>query len=560
MLRAFNKPAPSRLALVVLVWALVAGPALAQSTPPPSGYNRVEDEAVALTRRPTLRFVGATVTCADDASLRTTCTITAPPAGANLTLSNLTSPTAVNQSLVPSSANAFDLGSPTVPWQYGYFGSPTNNVKIQQRVYPGLGTNQVELLATGRVFISNGIGLANSAQVYMLDDSMLLFGTSPIGMMKYNSTQTPDTITLNVARSLVFGEYGDEGFDYAHATRAYPMAFFHSQSQSTSKWIGFGHDDTNGRIEVGSGAVTIPGSGTETVALGSSSSTFTRAVVVAPNSSGPGADEGTMVGARADTQNASATGATAIGSSSAARCFECIAIGRGAFAAAGHAQSMVFGNASTTAANQLVVGQVGRATKDWFAPVGVTSTTPENWTLNASGGSGTNIAGGRLILAGGRSTGSAAPGLVAVQTIAAGGASGTTAGTLVDRAIFGVFKALTNSATTTVTNVTLASNTAAAVRVHYAAEVFDGTELQIEEGDVSCHVTNKGGTFANNTCIKFGNQQAATGGTVTVTWSLTAANPALLQVNVASSLTPSTGYPRVTYDLFNLTQQAVVIQ
>lgn len=101
-------------------------------------------------------------------------------------------------------------------------------------------------------------------------------------------------------------------------------------------------------------------------------------------------------------------------------------------------------------------------------------------------------------------------------------------------------KAVTNNTATTVANITVASNTVAAGLVQYGVMVFDGTNVQVETGSVAFSITNKAGTIANNSVTKFGNQQATTSGTLTVTWSITAANPGLLQVNANSSLTPST--------------------
>jgi hypothetical protein len=54
--------------------------------------------------------------------------------------------------------------------------------------------------------------------------------------------------------------------------------------------------------------------------------------------------------------------------------------------------------------------------------------------------------------------------------------------------------------------------------------------------------------------------KAATAGTLTCTWTITAASPAVLTLNCDTSLTPSAGYPSVTFSLENLTQQAVAIQ
>jgi hypothetical protein len=132
--------------------------------------------------------------------------------------------------------------------------------------------------------------------------------------------------------------------------------------------------------------------------------------------------------------------------------------------------------------------------------------------------------------------------------------------TQVDSAIHGATLAPTNNTVTTATNVTVASNSVAALVFSYGVEVFDGTNLQVEEGFVSCHVINKAGVFSNNVCLKSGNQQALGSGTLTVTWTITAANPALIQVNANSSLTPSAGYPRVVYHLFNQSSQALAVQ
>jgi hypothetical protein len=141
-------------------------------------------------------------------------------------------------------------------------------------------------------------------------------------------------------------------------------------------------------------------------------------------------------------------------------------------------------------------------------------------------------------------------------------ASGTTAQTAVSRLELGATKVLANNTNTAIVNVTDASNTAAAGTVDYAIEVFDGTDLQVESGSFTYQVTNKGGTIANNT-VTFPTgfpKNVTTSGTLTATWTITAANPAVLTLNANSSLTPSTGYPRVTYAIRNLTQQAIAVQ
>jgi hypothetical protein len=192
--------------------------------------------------------------------------------------------------------------------------------------------------------------------------------------------------------------------------------------------------------------------------------------------------------------------------------------------------------------------------------VGVGSAAPTGARLSAGISLGTDVAGGNMTITGGYSAGLAAPSLVKLASTAFGTASGSGGQTSLDRVVVGATKVLTNNTVTAVTNAALASNTTAAGQVSYSCEVFDATDLQIEQGQISYIVTNKGGVIANNTVVKYGNQQAMTAGTLTVTWTITAASPAVLSVNCNSSLTPSTGYPRVVYELHNLTNQAVAIQ
>lgn len=198
-----------------------------------------------------------------------------------------------------------------------------------------------------------------------------------------------------------------------------------------------------------------------------------------------------------------------------------------------------------------------------------TSNTAGNTlTINAGGAtsSATNKDGGTLRLAPGTNTGTGRA-LVAVSKQTVATASGTSDGTQLDALVVGPFKALADATTTALANATLASNTSAGVVINYSVQVVDGSNhVQNETGRVSCSVINSNGTFlqgGTNGCTKYGNQNVVTasgGGTLTVTWTMTAANPAVVSINADTTLTPSTGYPRVQYNIQNLTDQAVTIQ
>jgi hypothetical protein len=94
----------------------------------------------------------------------------------------------------------------------------------------------------------------------------------------------------------------------------------------------------------------------------------------------------------------------------------------------------------------------------------------------------------------------------------------------------------------------------------YTIEVTDGTDYyQVETGIVIVSSYNKAGIVAG-TVTEVNSQQNLSGGTLSTTWAISNANPAVISVNADSSLTPSTGYLRMTYTHENYGQQAVAIQ
>ncbi len=99
---------------------------------------------------------------------------------------------------------------------------------------------------------------------------------------------------------------------------------------------------------------------------------------------------------------------------------------------AGNTHSIALGtNAVITGNNQIVVGGASSAyqytTSYWGS--GVTASVPQAFRFNATGGSGTNVAGANLVFAGGRGTGNAAGGSILFMT-SDPGASGTSLNTL----------------------------------------------------------------------------------------------------------------------------------
>lgn len=181
-----------------------------------------------------------------------------------------------------------------------------------------------------------------------------------------------------------------------------------------------------------------------------------------------------------------------------------------------------------------------------------------------------NTAGATTKIIGSLGTSLGNPGRLHFQGGAALTASGSTQQTAIDRFIVGAQVVLVNNTVIPILNATVASNTSASGIISYTVEVFDGTDVQVETGEFIYTCINKGGAFSNNTITQPGASGAGvttnypvnktTSGTLACTFAISAANPAVISVNANSSLTPSTAYPRITFTVKNLTQQAVAVQ
>ena len=147
---------------------------------------------------------------------------------------------------------------------------------------------------------------------------------------------------------------------------------------------------------------------------------------------------GTQATAMGYSSQATGTNATAVGASASASGNYSVALGTSANAA-GLASVAIGSSASASGANEFVCGATGAEINNVYFGGGKTAASPSGWSLNATGGSGTNIAGGSLTVAGGKATGNAVGGSVKVQTSTAG-SSGSTLQSLATVAEFGPAK------------------------------------------------------------------------------------------------------------------------
>jgi hypothetical protein len=186
-------------------------------------------------------------------------------------------------------------------------------------------------------------------------------------------------------------------------------------------------------VIVGSGSATALGTSDDNTIIGAAAATALSTLggfnVIVGSAAGPTMTtnaRSVIIGARADMA-AAISGSIAIGS------------GETDFGArALHAGVIVLGcsdGASTspasTAAAQFVAGSEAYPMTNVYFGKGVVSATATTYTINGTGGSGSDIAGADLGLAGGINTGTGAPGHLVLKFSLTGGAA-TTPGTLVD--------------------------------------------------------------------------------------------------------------------------------
>lgn len=185
----------------------------------------------------------------------------------------------------------------------------------------------------------------------------------------------------------------------------------------------------NSNTLLGKNAGSVLVGGSSNVVIGKDSTLFNSAVdnTVVIGVSASAFTNGISIGQNAIGSN---TGTICIGRSSTGSGLAAIVIGESA--TGNNNNSIALGlSATTTAVNQWVVGAETSPILNAYFGEGVVSTTPGDFTLHSTGGSGTDIAGASLTFAGGQGTGTGIGGDVVIQHAPVSG-TGSTPNTLVD--------------------------------------------------------------------------------------------------------------------------------
>lgn len=111
-----------------------------------------------------------------------------------------------------------------------------------------------------------GTGTISVADNVTLQSNYLYFNTSTGGGIKFSSSTTPQSAAImpgTTSNSIHIYEVADQGYDFNNGTagtsaQTDPTLIIHSHNQSTTQYIQFNHDGTNGNIAVGVGVLTLP--------------------------------------------------------------------------------------------------------------------------------------------------------------------------------------------------------------------------------------------------------------------------------------------------------------
>jgi trimeric autotransporter adhesin len=288
-----------------------------------------------------------------------------------------------------------------------------------------LGTNTNLILSGTSAYISNPQGQTHAeafgatASVGASSATAVGYGATAVGTFTVSlgngaSAANTDSIAIGSSASSYSTDGISIGYSAAANTQSIAIGTNAAANSSDGTAIGYGAvASTNGAtlganatsgntgVAVGSSASS---SGNNAIAIGGSSNSVSNSVAVGTSASSYGTSAVSI-----GTSSSAANSAVAVGASAGAFYTGSVAIGA---------------NAATVGNNQFVVGgstSSGNYIQNAYIGSGVTDSTPQNVTLHATGGSGANISGANLNLAGGQGTGNANGGNINLQIATPGG-------------------------------------------------------------------------------------------------------------------------------------------
>jgi hypothetical protein len=119
-------------------------------------------------------------------------------------------------------------------------------------------TSNDDLYISGKLEIDSTVYV--DSKVIFASNANCSFGTNEDSKIRYNTVQTNTSLMLGVdttSLSVIITDVSDFSFDFAHDNQTNPTLFIHSPNQSTTEWISFSHNQTDGVIQTGKGKIQL---------------------------------------------------------------------------------------------------------------------------------------------------------------------------------------------------------------------------------------------------------------------------------------------------------------
>jgi hypothetical protein len=213
------------------------------------------------------------------------------PAAGRVGVAGILQPTTTQ--VVDKPAIVVDLDVPTSGWTYsigwalsgdpvdpewgGFAHLVSSGVRFTALFGPGMSTNgssgagSLQFRTGSEIFVtaSNGLYATRNKEIGWSDYSPGSSGTTGgstdlVSAIDWSDAQTNDSIVWGLpdgalSRSIVFCDFGDREFDFAHPVQATPTLFVHSDNAATDEWVSLAHDGTDAIIGLGTGSLLISG-------------------------------------------------------------------------------------------------------------------------------------------------------------------------------------------------------------------------------------------------------------------------------------------------------------
>lgn len=131
------------------------------------------------------------------------------------------------------------------------------------------GSTSHSLAANDDLFVSGKLEVDGTtyfdSNVWLVDQTDFIFGTGGDASIRYSTSQTADTLLVGVSSDsnhFLICQNADKSYDFAHSVATDPTVFIQSANQSATEWLSLSHDQTDGVLATGAGALSLgPASG-----------------------------------------------------------------------------------------------------------------------------------------------------------------------------------------------------------------------------------------------------------------------------------------------------------